>query len=109
VSWTRNGRVEVRGGERLGRKGVRGLLTERAFRCIRELVEIDVEVDASAVGIGNADNLSLYAVAAGQAGHVRYSAGVAFGDDGVAELACGLAESEVRAGKHTEKERLHDR
>lgn len=43
---------------------MRRLLTEWTFRCIGELVEVDVEVDASAVGVGNSDNLSLYAVAA---------------------------------------------
>jgi hypothetical protein len=79
-------------------EGMVGLLTEWAFRCIGELEEVDVEVDANAVDVGNPDNLSLDAVTTWHAGDVGGSAGVVLGDGGVAELARHLAESEARAG-----------
>ena len=75
-----------------------GPLTKWAFRCIGELEEVDVKVDANAVDVGNPDNLSLNAVATWYAGDVGDSAGVVLGNGGVAELARSLAEREARAG-----------
>jgi hypothetical protein len=72
------------------------LLTEGAFRCIKEVEEVDLEIDAGSVAVGHSLNLALDTVAIWQASHIGDPAGVVFSDGGVAELARGLAESKAR-------------
>jgi hypothetical protein len=88
---------------------VRKLLTEWAFRRIWEVEEVDVEVDPRSVGVGYSLDLSLYAVAGWEGSYVGDHAGVVFGDGGVAQLACSLAQSEAGGGNDSEEEKRHDR
>lgn len=88
---------------------VRRLLTERAFRRIWEVEEVDIEVDPRSVSVGYSLDLSLYAVAGWEGSYVGDLAGIVFGDGGVAQLACGLAKSEASGGNDSEEKRLHDR
>jgi hypothetical protein len=88
---------------------VRRLLTEWTFRRIWEVEEVDVEVDPRSVSVGYSLDLSLYAVAGWEGSYVGDHAGVVFGDGGVAQLACSLAQSEAGGGNDSEEGKLHDR
>jgi hypothetical protein len=100
VDWQRKGRVRWSSDER-GRVmrecsgSLKGLLTEGAFRCIREVEEVDVEVDASSISVRHSFDLSLYAIPSREGGYVGDSVLIVLGDGGVAELACGLGESKA--------------